>query len=307
MPATISVIIPVYNGSRFILDALNSVCAQTYRPKEIVVADDCSTDNTREIVTEFARSAPVLVKLHKTSANTGGPYEPANQAFPLTTGDYVVVLDADDLFAPEAFETLLTAAELSSGANVGSVVPDFLTFRDGTGEVVCPSSFARFPNVLGRVIADRSPSGVVLEPEEALRASVDGALPFRGLIARSVWTALGGANLRFPHAGDSEFTWRLVSQTNFRLCLVNRPLNRVRLHGESMSANRVRESRQLVALYRAMLRHAPAGECRTRVQRRLRRELWDLAYNAYKARSLTTLVPALGALACQRVRRVLAG
>src|SRR5437764_2877937 len=97
MPATISVIIPVYNGARFIRDALTSVCTQTHLPAEVVVADDVSTDDTREVVAEFARTTPVPVTLFSMEKNTGGPYGPAARAFHRTSGDYVCVLDADDL------------------------------------------------------------------------------------------------------------------------------------------------------------------------------------------------------------------
>lgn len=306
MPATISVIIPVYNGARFILDALNSVCTQTYLPAEVVVVDDVSTDNTCEVVTEFARTAPVPVTLFSMKKNTGGPYGPAREAFHRTTGNYIIVLDADDMLAPEALATLLGMYEADPTANVGLAASDFVTFEDGTGRVLLPSSFARWPDVLRKVLADPSPSGVLLGQEEAVQAVVCGfAIPFRGLIARAAWEALGGPDPYYFHAGDCDFTWRLVSQTKFRVRLLHRPLNRVRATSGSMSANGLQTSRQLVALYRDMLSGVRDREKREEIRRRLRRELLDLAYHSYKKRQYRTLVPALWGFGMERLRATL--
>ena len=52
---TVSVIVPVFNGERYVAEALDSIAAQTYRDCEIIVVDDCSTDRTAEIVSSWMR------------------------------------------------------------------------------------------------------------------------------------------------------------------------------------------------------------------------------------------------------------
>jgi glycosyltransferase involved in cell wall biosynthesis len=306
MGKSISVVIPAYNCAAFIRDALASVCTQTLLPAEVIVVDDASTDNTCEVITEFARSSPVPIEIMRLAKNTGSPYGPANRAARRATGDYLIFLDSDDMFAPEAFETLVEAFESDNSGNVGTTVSDLLMFRDGTNEILVPSSFSRFPDVLGRVIADRSPVGVILERDEAVRATALGfAIPFRGLIARHVWEALGGFNVQYEHAADSEFTWRLVQQTSFRVRLVNRPLNRVRVWPGSMTSNRIRESNELIALYQTMIRELPDPVVRGELQRRLHREFFDLAYCAYKRRQFATLIRAVwGMLAAKTNMRI---
>lgn len=306
MQRRISVIIPVYNGARFIREALESVCNQTYLPVEIVVADDCSIDNTCEVVAEFARTTPVPITLFSMQKNTGGPYGPAREAFHRTTGEYLVVLDADDLFDPDAFATYIAMYEADPTANVGLAATDLMMFEDGTGRTVLPSSFARWPSLLESVLADPSPTGVLLTREQAYRAVAFGfAIPFRGLIARAAWEAIGGPDPHYFHTGDCDFTWRLVSKTNYRVRLLNRPLNRVRASPGSMSANRLISSRQLIDLYRDMLLDIDDQEIRADIRRRLRDALFDLAYHSYKKRKFWSVLPAVWGLAVERLRATL--
>ncbi|HEX4608659.1 MAG TPA: glycosyltransferase family 2 protein [Urbifossiella sp.] len=306
MPSAISVIIPVYNGARFICDALTSVCTQTHPPVEVMVADDVSTDGTREVVAEFARTAPVPVTLFSMERNTGGPYGPASRAFGRTRGDYVCVLDADDEFAEDAFATYMAMFAADSGEAVGLATSDFLTFEDGTNRVVSPSFFASKADLLGRVLADPSPTGVLLDPDEALEmVSSAFVLPFKGMVSRAAWLELGGPNLALRHACDCDFIWRLLTRTTFRVRVLNRPLMRVRTWSGSMSANRLLESQELVRIFRQMLRDTGDPARRAVIRQRLDKELYDLAYISYKRRAFRTLLPAVCSLAAVRLRRTL--
>ncbi|PDV97074.1 glycosyltransferase family 2 protein [Candidatus Chloroploca asiatica] len=91
---TISVIIPVYNGERFLAEALQSVLDQTLPPDEIIVVDDGSTDNSATIARSFGSPVRVL-----TQANLG-PAAARNLGVAHTTGDLLAFLDADDLWLP---------------------------------------------------------------------------------------------------------------------------------------------------------------------------------------------------------------
>lgn len=97
----VSVIIPVYNGEKFILNALNCVINQTYRPLEVVVFDDASTDKTFELATEFFNSVSNINNINvilKKSNNESpkGPGFGRNEAILLSTGSILCHLDVDD-------------------------------------------------------------------------------------------------------------------------------------------------------------------------------------------------------------------
>ena len=91
----VSCIVPVYNGERYLREALDSILAQTYRPLEIIVADDGSADGTAGVVATFGDQVR-YVRQHNQ-----GPSSARNLGIRVPTGDFIAFLDADDLWHPE--------------------------------------------------------------------------------------------------------------------------------------------------------------------------------------------------------------
>jgi glycosyltransferase involved in cell wall biosynthesis len=91
----ISCIVPVFNGERYLKEALDSILAQTYRPLEIIVADDGSIDDTRAVV---ARYGPQVAFR---SQSTAGPPAARNLGLRAAQGEFVAFLDQDDLWHRE--------------------------------------------------------------------------------------------------------------------------------------------------------------------------------------------------------------
>jgi glycosyltransferase involved in cell wall biosynthesis len=103
----VSVIIPSYNRSHFIIMALDSVWAQSYRPIEIVIIDDGSTDDTRRIVEEW-RSKLVAnenCRLYYYYQRNKGPSAARNLGLSKSNGEYVQFLDSDDFLHPEKLKS----------------------------------------------------------------------------------------------------------------------------------------------------------------------------------------------------------
>ncbi len=93
---SVSVIVPNYNNEKYLSTCLNSIISQTYPIKEIVVYDDCSTDGSREILTEFvAKDKRIKVIFGQKNVGVSVARDTAIQN---TTSDYVCMLDADDYF-----------------------------------------------------------------------------------------------------------------------------------------------------------------------------------------------------------------
>lgn len=116
-PELVSVIVPTYNRAGLIVDSLDSVFAQTYRPIELLVVDDGSTDNTREVVKEWGRKLAIhdrFLMRYFYQVNAGAPAA-RNLGLIESRGQYIQFLDSDDLLPPERLTTVIRAME-ESGA-----------------------------------------------------------------------------------------------------------------------------------------------------------------------------------------------
>ena len=107
-----SVIIPAYNVSGIIGRAIRSAAAQTLPPLEILVIDDCSTDNTVEVVKALGQEIPFL-RLLSTPAN-GGPSAARNVGLRAAKGDWIALLDSDDAWKPGRLKRLSEVASATS-------------------------------------------------------------------------------------------------------------------------------------------------------------------------------------------------
>lgn len=114
MNATVSVVIPVHNGSATIAAAIDSALRQTRRPLEILVVDDASTDSTRSVVDALAGTSEVPVRLLATPVN-GGPGVARNVGWDAAAGDLVAFLDADDVWHPQKLEIQVPVMESAPG------------------------------------------------------------------------------------------------------------------------------------------------------------------------------------------------
>jgi glycosyltransferase involved in cell wall biosynthesis len=96
----VSVVIPMYNSAKTIINTLSSVEQQTYRNFEIIVVDDGSIDGCSRLVEEFAALRPHLSLLLLKKAN-GGVSTARNAGMKVSKGDYIALLDADDEWLPQ--------------------------------------------------------------------------------------------------------------------------------------------------------------------------------------------------------------
>ena len=107
----ISVIIPMFNAQEFIGDCLDSLLEQTFQDFEVIVVDDCSTDNGRTFVKSYIPKFGGRLKLFKTKKNSGGGgYVPRNIGLKHARGEYVYFMDADDFIMLNALEKMYAAA-----------------------------------------------------------------------------------------------------------------------------------------------------------------------------------------------------
>lgn len=113
----ISIAMATYNGAQYIQEQLQSFFDQTRQPDELIITDDCSTDETETIVREFAKTAPFRVDFYRNEENLGycGNF---NAALIKTTGDLVFLSDQDDVWFPNKIEHVVRVAERNPEALV---------------------------------------------------------------------------------------------------------------------------------------------------------------------------------------------
>lgn len=146
MEKTISVIITAYNYGRFLDDCIQSVLSQSLQPNEIIVVDDESTDNTKEIVAKY----PVKYLWQKNKGLSGA----RNTGIREATSDYIMCLDADDMLRPDAIkehmaiagpDTIAQCGLMYFGEQVATFRPQGATYESllRTNTVYCNSVFPK--------------------------------------------------------------------------------------------------------------------------------------------------------------------
>jgi len=126
----VSILIPVYNRNKIIVETLNSAVNQTYKNIEVIVVDNKSTDSTFEVVKEFAESYP-NVRVYQNKENIGAVRN-WQKCLEYATGEYVKILWSDDLIDRTFVEK--TLPYLVAYEDVGFVFTGAEIFNDDTGQ-----------------------------------------------------------------------------------------------------------------------------------------------------------------------------
>ena len=111
----VSIIMPSYNTGKYIAEAIQSVINQTYKYWELIIVDDCSSDNTDEIVTSFSEPR---IKFFKNKINSGAAVS-RNRALREAKGRWIAFLDSDDLWRIDKLEKQIGFMEKNGVKNCG--------------------------------------------------------------------------------------------------------------------------------------------------------------------------------------------
>lgn len=107
VPDLVSTVIPVYNRPQMLRESVQSVLNQTYRPIEIIIVDDGSTDETPTVANEFVDAFPDIIRFHQKENSGPGPTREAGRR--MARGEFIQYLDSDDLLRPKKFELMVAA------------------------------------------------------------------------------------------------------------------------------------------------------------------------------------------------------
>lgn len=116
MSKLVSIVLPVYNGARFLRDSIESIIGQTYTNWELLILDDCSTDDTPIISIEYTEKDE-RIHYYRNEKNLRLPGN-LNRGFSLSVGEYLTWTSDDNLFRPMALERMVDALESNTSVDL---------------------------------------------------------------------------------------------------------------------------------------------------------------------------------------------
>lgn len=137
----VSVILPNYNHARFLKERIDSILNQTYENFEIIILDDCSTDDSRKIIDSYYED-PHISHIVYNETNSGSTFKQWDKGFALAKGEYIWIAESDDVAEPTFLAKLVP--ELDNNPDVVMSVSG-INHIDENGEIIdlkCPVNFA---------------------------------------------------------------------------------------------------------------------------------------------------------------------
>lgn len=272
----VSICIPAYKAERFLAETLDSVRAQTWTDWELIVTEDGSRDRTGAIVRDFAATVSQTVRYTRHEINQGLPTT-RNTGLAAARGEWLALLDADDLWHPDHLARCLAAAPASGPALVfgGSSV-----FASETGaEVNRREPPAVLPHGLAGALAEGS---LVIQPAAAM-------------FSRAAYEQVGGFDPRFPICNDLDY-WLRCCRAGVALAYNGAITLRYRKHPGAMSNKSAALIAESAAVLLANRRGLPGAVRRTARRRlldaaRIARRDQPVAAARYLFRAASTLLP----------------
>jgi glycosyltransferase involved in cell wall biosynthesis len=214
---------PVYNGSAYIAEAIESVLSQTYKDFRLIVCDNCSTDNTEEIVRSFHDPRLTYVRNTENLGLVGN----SNRCLDLSDGEYVCIFHHDDVMFPDNLERKVHF--LDEHPEIGFVHSNIILI-DSKGKVIASD-----------IWNEDSRQDYIEDGQTVFRRYL-ACMPWSAsifigavLARRTCYERLGGFNPELPHCNDSEMWMRMLLFYN--VACIGTPLVKYRVHPTSTSSN----------------------------------------------------------------------
>lgn len=215
---TISVITPMYNVAKVVEKTLNSMLCQSYKDLEIVLVDDCSKDNSAEIIARYIDKYPNIV-YHKQEKNQGAAVA-RNTALNIAKGRYIAFLDSDDLWCESKLEKQLGFMKEHNAAIICTAL-DIIDEDDK-------------PLGLVRCVKDKITYRFLLHNSMIATSTV--------LIDRN---KTGDFQMPLRRGGQDYATWLMLMRDGTDCYGLNEVLSHYRVMSQSLSSNKWKSIRQV--------------------------------------------------------------
>ncbi|RJP23596.1 MAG: glycosyltransferase [Deltaproteobacteria bacterium] len=236
MDDLISVVITTYNGSKYIESAIQSVLNQTYKSVEIIVVDDCSTDDTTRILFEYKDK----IKVIRHEINRGAA-EGRNTGIDQCRGRFIAFLDEDDKWIPEKLEVVTEA--FSGSEDAMFAFSDFSRFEWGDGAFYALSNSQIFPVIYetlrGHTYFDRRYFTIPRKDMFTLLLGGYPIYPSTMVVRKRIFDSVGMWR-KIATNEDFDFSLRSCRATDF--IYIDEKLTMIGRHGTNLSNDILRQT-----------------------------------------------------------------
>lgn len=277
----VSIICLAFNHEKFVVETLNSVMQQNYQPIELIIVDDCSTDNTKLVINNWLSTHPE-VQFIVNEINKGNT-KSFNNALKFAKGEYIIDLAADDLIVPNGVQLQVNAFQNSKFKNLGVVY--------GNAEIINEDgSFNSFyfpVNENGKVIAKRATGDIY----SSVLSTGDSICSVSALIKKSVFDFLDGYDETLDY--EDLDSWIRASR-EYEFDFIDKVLVKKRTVTNSLGSNFYKKKHKINKSTYKILRKA-LGLNRSKMedlalQKRVHHEI----IHSFKYRNLNLLIKNLG-------------
>jgi cellulose synthase/poly-beta-1,6-N-acetylglucosamine synthase-like glycosyltransferase len=241
MVPKVSIIVPNYNHARYLPERLDSVLNQSFADFEVLLMDDCSQDDSRRIIADYATRDP-RIRVMLNDQNSGSTFKQWNKGIALTSGDYVWLAESDDVADLTFLEKLVQQLEAHPQAGL-ACCQSWRTDENG-------QKYGTWAPMLAELDATLWKSDFMLPGPELVRRFMvySNIIPNASavLMRRSALAAVGPAPETMRVAGDWMFWTRYLMTTS--LVFVAEPLNYFRFHAQNVRSRTEQDGTQLLEM-----------------------------------------------------------
>jgi glycosyltransferase involved in cell wall biosynthesis len=224
----ISIIIPVYNAEGFIGETLKSIFDQNFTDYEILLIDDCSSDNSKNKITPFLTDN---IHYFCEEKNAGGPSKPRNTGIEKAQGKYIMFFDSDDLMLPN--KLLETFNALEQNEHIGLLCTNFQSI-DVNSNIISPDFLAEyqsFRSCLSPLTDSLFKIKSNLAYSSLLKANFIGTSSVT--IPKKILDGLDGFDESLTNGDDLDMWFQITNK--FDILFISHPLHQYRIQPNSIS------------------------------------------------------------------------
>ena len=219
----VSFLIATYNRINFLIDCIDSILSQSYKNLEVIVLDDCSTDSTEKVIKEKCGDRVIY---HKNDFNRGVAFT-RNKALTYASGEYIGLLDSDDILLTPSF--LETALKIVESENADIFCCD--NYRiDKKNQKIGNETFFQ-------VTIDHRNIKLSSGIKDFDYIFFHGTHSCGMLIRKGIIDKTGFLDTSYKIAWDEDLFLRIAANPEFRIYYYNEPLAGYRIHGNNLSGN----------------------------------------------------------------------